>query len=84
MNREMSTNGAGEMFFNFIMSRNGFFSTGTGIDPNRVVAAFAQEEAPMLQKVAEQRPALHVTWISTVSARGSSLKASSRSFSSMS
>jgi hypothetical protein len=80
----MSANGAGKVFLDFVVSRNGFFSTGVGIDPNRVVAAFAQEEAPVLQQMAEQRPALHVTWISTVSARGSSLKASSLSFSSKS
>ena len=72
------------MLFDFIVPGNGFFASSLRVAPNRVTSAFSHRHAAVFLEMAEQRPAFHAANSSTVSACGSSRKASSRPVSSRS
>src|SRR5207244_419833 len=83
-NGKIPTNGAGKVFLDLVVSGNGLLAASSRIAPNRMTAAFSYRHATVFLEMAEQRPAFHATSSSTVSASGSSRRASSRSVSMMS
>ena len=80
---EVAADGAGQMFFDFVVAGDGFFAAGVGVGPDGVAAAFAERQAAVGLKVAEQGSPVHAS-NSVVSAAGSRRKISSSSVSSRS